>query len=206
MVRGRREGPAGRLPAASADQQAQPTNFSSGLWAAILFVSSEAMFFAALFTTYFYLRGRIPEWEPVFGHKPDWTGLPLIITIILLSSSVTMQLAVWAVQNGQQLRAKLMLTLTLVMGFAFLGGQVYEYMNLGFLPTDGIFAGVFFLLTGFHGAHVTGGALFILYCAVRTFKGQFGRQRHLALEAASIYWHFVDVVWVGLFTTIYVIG
>ncbi len=206
VVRGRREGPAGRLPAASPDQQAQPTNFTSGIWAAILFVSSEAMFFAALFTTYFYLRGRIHAWEPVFGHKPEWTGLPLIITIILLSSSVTMQLAVWAVRDGRQLRAKLMLVLTLVMGFAFLGGQVYEYATLGFLPQDGIFAGSFFLLTGFHGAHVTGGALFILYCTVRAFKNHFSQHRHLALEAASIYWHFVDVVWVGLFVTIYVIG
>lgn len=206
VVRGRREGPAARLPAAPPDHQSQSTNFSSGLWAAILFVSSEFMFFAALFTTYFYLRGRIPHWEPVFGEKPLWQGLPLAITVLLLASSVTMQLAVWAIQKNKLTAAKAWMVATLVLGFTFLGGQAYEYMHLGFLLKDGIFAGVFFLLTGLHGAHVTGGALFIVYCTIRTFKNHFGPQRHLAVEAASIYWHFVDVIWVGLFTTIYIVG
>ena len=81
-----------------------------------------------------------------------------------------------------------------------------EYTKLGFLPRDGIFAAVFFTLTGFHGAHVTGGVVFNSICFFRTLKGQFTARRHLAIEAASIYWHFVDVVWIGLFITIYIIG
>lgn len=205
IVRGRREGPAGRLPVA-VGEQTQPTNFGSGLWAAILFISSEAMFFAALFTVYFYLRGRIPEWEPIFGEKPTWAGLPLINTIVLVGSSVTMQIAVWSIQKNRQTRAKLFLLVTLLMGAAFLVGQAYEYTRLGFLPVDGIFGGVFYLLTGFHGAHVTGGVIFIALCTFRAFRGQFSARRHLAIEAASLYWHFVDVVWIGLFTTIYIIG
>ena len=206
VVRGRRTGPEGRLPVATGAHQIEETNFSSGLWAAILFVSSEAMFFAALFTVYFYLRGRIPEWEPIFGEKPSWQGFPLVNTLVLLGSSVTMQYAVWAIRAGARTRAKLLLVLTVLMGAFFLTGQGIEYTRLGFLPQDGIFGGVFFLLTGFHGAHVTGGVIFIALCTFRVFKGQFSPARHLALEAASIYWHFVDVVWVGLFTTIYIIG
>ena len=206
VVRGRREGPEGRLPTATGAHSIERTDFSSGMWATILFVSSEAMFFAALFTVYFYLRGRIPEWEPIFGEKPSWQGFPLLNTIVLLSSSVTMQYAVWSIRAGARGRAKVLLVLTVVMGAFFLTGQGIEYTRLGFLPQDGIFGGVFFLLTGFHGAHVTGGVIFIALCTFRVFKGQLGPARHLALEAASIYWHFVDVVWVGLFTTIYIVG
>lgn len=206
VVRGRREGPEGRLPAAGGAHPIEKTNFAPGIWAAILFVSSEAMFFAALFTAYFYLRGRIPDWQPIFGEKPSWQGFPLLNTVALLSSSVTMQYAVWSIRSGARARAKVLLVLTIVLGAFFLTGQGVEYTRLGFLPQDGIFAGVFFLLTGFHGAHVTGGLIFIALCTFRVFKGQFGPSRHLALEAAGIYWHFVDVVWVGLFTTIYILG
>ncbi len=206
VVKGRRVGPEGRLPVATGAHQLEDTNFSPGLWAVILFVSSEAMFFAALFTVYFYLRGRIPDWEPIFGEKPSWQGFPLVNTVILLGTSITMQYAVWAIRKGARARGKFLLVLTVVMGALFLTGQGIEYTRLGFLPQDGIFAGVFFLLTGFHGAHVTGGVIFIALCTLRVFKGQFSSTRHLALEAASIYWHFVDVVWVGLFTTIYIVG
>ena len=87
-----------------------------------------------------------------------------------------------------------------------ISGQVYEYTKLGFLPDNGIFAAVFFTLTGFHGAHVTGGILMNALVLFRATKGHFTAQRHLAVEAASIYWHFVDVVWIGLFTIIYIIG
>jgi cytochrome c oxidase subunit 3 len=205
IVRGRTDDPVDRLPTAKG-HAAQPTKFNSGMWAVIMFVSSEAMFFAALFTTYFYLRGRIPEWEPIFGEKPTWQGLPLINTVELLASSVTMQLAIFAIRKGNRSTMIRWTVLTVVLGAAFLIGQGYEYTRLGFLPRDGIFAGVFFTLTGFHGAHVTGGVVFIALCLYRSLKGQFSASRHLALEAASIYWHFVDVVWIGLFTTIYIVG
>src|SRR2546421_603405 len=167
----------------------------------------------ALFTTYFFLRSRIPAWEPIFGEKPSWTvdpilgiGLPTLNTIELLVSSVTMQFAVNAIKRGDRKGLRNWLVPTLVLGVLFLVGQGYEYTRLGFLPRDGIFAGVFFTLTGFHGAHVTGGVIFNTIVFYRTLKGQFTARRHLAVEAASIYWHFVDVVWIGLFTTIYIIG
>ena len=206
VVRGRTDDPVARLET-SESAASQPARFTHGMWAIILFVSSEAMFFAALFTTYFYLRARLPEWEPLFGvEKPSWEGLPLVNTIILVGSSVTMQLGVWAIRKGDRRRLILLLAVTAIMGAVFLAGQGYEYTRLGFLPTHGIFAATFFTLTGFHGAHVFGGVLFITLCLLRALRGQFTAERHLAVEAASIYWHFVDVVWIGLFTTIYIIG
>ena len=212
-MRGRRVEPIDRLPTNDTGLEVQPTRFSAGMWAVILFISSEAFFFGALFTTYFYLRTRIPDWEPVFGEKPTFAvdpilgiGLPTINTIELLASSLTMQLAVNAIKRGDRAGLRNWLIPTLILGILFLIGQGYEYTKLGFLPRDGIFAGVFFTLTGFHGAHVTGGVVMNTIVLFRTLKGQFSARRHLAVEAASIYWHFVDVVWIGLFTTIYIVG
>jgi cytochrome c oxidase subunit 3 len=206
VVRGRSTDPADRLPVNETGLEVQPSRFTAGMWAVILFISSEAFFFGALFTTYFYLRARVPEWEPVFGHKPGWEGLPLINTVILLASSVTMQFAVNAIKKGDRVGLRNWLIPTIVLGAIFLIGQGYEYTRLGFLPRDGIFAGVFFTLTGFHGAHVTGGVIMNSLVLFRTLKGHFTARRHLAVEAASIYWHFVDVVWIGLFVTIYIVG
>ena len=223
IVRGRRERPRERLPVNETGLDAQPVRFTSGMWAVILFVSSEAMFFGALFTAYFYLRGRVPAWEPIFERcvaahceKPAWNSttdifglmVPLVAinTIALISSSVTMQFAVNAIKRGDRRGLRNWLIPTIVLGALFLMGQGYEYTRLGFLPDNGVFAGVFFTLTGFHGAHVTGGVLMNTYVFARTLGGQFTKNRHLAVEAASIYWHFVDVVWIGLFATIYIIG
>src|SRR5438105_12145853 len=213
VVRGRSTDPLDRLPPNETGLEVQPTRFTSGMWAVILFISSEAMFFGALFTTYFFLRSRIPEWEPVFGEKPTWQvdpifgiGLPTLNTIELLLSSVTMQIAVNAIKRGDRRSLRNWLIPTIILGVMFLVGQGFEYTRLGFLPRDGIFAGVLFTLTGFHGAHVTGGVIFNTIVFYRTLRGQFTARRHLAVEAASIYWHFVDVVWIGLFTTIYIVG
>jgi len=223
IVRGRRERPRDRLPANDTGLDSQPARFSSGMWAVILFVSSETMFFGALFTAYFYLRGRVAEWEPIFQRciaahceKPAWNAqteifgitLPLVAinTILLVSSSFTMQFAVNAIKKSDRQAMVRWMIPTIVLGVLFLSGQAYEYTRLGFLPTNGVFAAVFFTLTGFHGAHVTGGVLMNMYVTLRAAKGQFTAKRHLAVEAASIYWHFVDVVWIGLFITIYVIG
>src|SRR5438046_3676357 len=212
-VRGRSTDPLDRLQPNETGLEVQPTRFTSGMWAVILFISSEAFFFIALFTTYFFLRARVPQWEPVFGEKPTWQvdpifgiGLPTLNTIELLLSSVTMQIAVNAIKRGDRRSLRNWLIPTIILGVMFLVGQGFEYTRLGFLPRDGIFAGVFFTLTGFHGAHVTGGVVFNSICLFRTAKGQFSARRHLAVEAASIYWHFVDVVWIGLFTTIYIVG
>jgi cytochrome c oxidase subunit 3 len=224
VVRGRRQTPSeARLPTNESGLETQPSRFSAGMWGIILFVSSEAMFFSALFTTYFYLRARVPAWEPIFERcvaaeceKPTWQSvthfgglavpLVLINTVVLLSSSVTMQLAVNAIKKDARRAATGWIALTVAMGAWFVLGQGYEYLTLGFLPDNSVFAAVFFTLTGFHGAHVTGGVIANALVTYRTMKGHFSARRHLFFEAASIYWHFVDIVWIGLFTTIYIVG
>jgi cytochrome c oxidase subunit 3 len=117
-----------------------------------------------------------------------------------------MQFAVNAIKRGDRSGLIRWLAPTIILGVWFISGQLYEYTKLGFLPDNSIFTAVFFTLTGFHGAHVTGGILMNTYVFIRALKGQFSARRHLAVEAASIYWHFVDVVWIGLFTIIYIIG
>ena len=222
IVRGRRERPRDRLPFNDTGLESQPGRFSHAMWACILFISSEGMFFGALFTTYFFLRARVPEWEPIFQRcaaeceKPHWSSVtdifgvqvPLVAinTVALLASSVTMQFAVNAIKKGNRDAMVRWMIPTIILGVMFLSGQGYEYTRLGFLPTNGVFAAVFFTLTGFHGAHVTGGVLMNMLVTFHAAKGQFTANRHLAVEAASIYWHFVDVVWIGLFFTIYVLG
>jgi len=224
VVRGRRQTPSeARLLENSTGMDVQPSRFGAGMWAVILFVSSEAMFFSALFTTYFYLRARIPAWEPVFQRctsaeceKPSWNSttnvfgvdLPLVAinTIVLVLSSIWMQLAVTAIKKDDRRGATFWLTVTVISGIWFISGQGYEYTHLGFLPDNGVFGAVFFTLTGFHGAHVTGGIVANALALFRTTKGHFTSRRHLFFEGASIYWHFVDVVWIGLFTTIYIVG
>jgi len=135
-------------------------------------------------------------------------GLPLVNTILLLSSSVTVHLAHTALKAGNRARLKMWLAITIVLGLAFLGFQIEEYAEayneLGLTLKSGIYGSTFFMLTGFHGAHVTIGAFMLMVMLLRAFKGHFTPQEHFGFEAASWYWHFVDVVWVGLFIFVYI--
>lgn len=139
---------------------------------------------------------------------PPW-GLPLLNTILLLASSVTVHLAHTALKAGNRQRLKMWLGITIVLGLAFLGFQIEEYVvaykELGLTLKSGIYGSTFFMLTGFHGAHVTIGALMLSVMLLRAFKGHFKPEEHFGFEAASWYWHFVDVVWVGLFIFVYII-
>jgi cytochrome c oxidase subunit III len=171
----------------------------------LLFIASEVMFFGGLFAAYFNSRAaHVGEWGPPKG-APELEILPIAlpITIILVSSSFTMQFAVWAIRRGDQRALKRWIGLTLVLGVAFLLGQLYDYSQLGFGINEGIFGTTFYTLTGFHGAHVFGGTVGLTILLARSLQGQFSGRNHIAVEAISIYWHFVDVVWIALFTTLY---
>jgi cytochrome c oxidase subunit III len=166
------------------------------------------MFFGGLFGAYFTLRTAAPEWPPP-GTPPleDWYAL--ILTAILVSSSVTMQLGVYAIRRGDQRWLVRWLAISLVLGLAFLAGQANEYRILigeGLTLSSGVFGSTFFTLTGFHGAHVAGGAAFILVVLLRARSGQFTSRYHDTVEMSSYYWHFVDVVWLGLVSTIYLLS
>ena len=174
----------------------------------LLFISSEVMFFGGLFATYFSARASFDgTWGPPPGAPElEILPLPLPITLILLTSSLTMHWAVRAIGRGDSGRMRLWLVVTLGLGILFLAGQVYDYTTLGFGISDGVYGTVFYTLTGFHGAHVFGGVVGLSILAARAGQGQFSARNHVAVEAVSYYWHFVDVVWVALFTTLYLLG
>jgi cytochrome c oxidase subunit III len=180
---------------------------SSSLLGMVLFIASEVMFFGGLFATYFNARAGVAAgaWGPPEGaHELD---LPLaaVLTAILVASSFTMQFGVWAIRRGDTGKLKLWVAITLGLGILFLAGQLYDYSQLGFGISDGVFGTVFYTLTGFHGAHVFGGAVGLAIVLARATGGQFTARNHVAVEAVSVYWHFVDVVWIGVFSTIYLL-
>ena len=179
---------------------------STPLVGMLLFIASEVMFFGGLFAAYFNARASVAagEWHPPeHGHL----DLPLaaVLTVILVASSFTMQFGVWAVRRGDVGKLKLWTAITLGLGITFLAGQLYDYSQLGFGISDGVFGTVFYTLTGFHGAHVFGGTVGLTIVLARALRGQFSARNHIAVEAVSIYWHFVDVVWIGVFSTIYLL-
>jgi cytochrome c oxidase subunit 3 len=172
----------------------------------LLFIASEVMFFGGLFATYFNARAIVGpgNWPPEGIHL----DLPLaaVLTAILVASSFTMQFGVWAVRRGDTGKLRLWTGITLGLGILFLAGQLYDYSTLGFGISDGAFGTVFYTLTGFHGAHVFGGAVGLTIILARAMRGQFSARNHVAVEAVSVYWHFVDVVWIAVFSTIYLLG
>jgi len=174
----------------------------------LLFISSEVMFFGGLFATYFSARASFADaWGPPPGAPElEILPVPLPITLILLTSSLTMHRAVRAIGRGDSGRLRLWLVVTLGLGLLFLAGQVYDYTTLGFGISDGVYGTVFYTLTGFHGAHVFGGVVGLSILTARAGQGQFSARNHVAVEAVSYYWHFVDLVWVALFTTLYLLG
>jgi cytochrome c oxidase subunit 3 len=174
----------------------------------ILFICSEVMFFAGLFAAYFNVRANAPIWPPEGNehfHVANEIALPLIITTLLIISSFTCQLGVWSIRKGDRQGLVRNIAVTLVLGVIFLIGQGYDYTQLGFTLADGTFGTTFFTLTGFHGAHVLGGVIMLSVVLYRAMAGQFSNKHHDMVEAVSLYWHFVDVVWIVLFSLLYLV-
>jgi cytochrome c oxidase subunit III len=167
-------------------------------------ILSEAMLFGALFAAYFVIRSESGEWPPRGGERPELI-LPGLNTLLLVSSSVTMQWAVRAIGRGELAAMRLGLRLTILLGTIFIVIQAYEFANSGFGLTSGVFGSTFYTLTGFHGAHVLAGLGLLSIVAIRGRRGLISAERSTAVEAVSYYWHFVDVVWLFLFSTLYVL-
>ena len=180
---------------------------SYGWYGMVFFLASEAIFFANLIASYLYLRIRatgLGEPWPPKGATLE-TGLILINTVILLSSSFPMHFAARAISKGNKRALSINLILTIILGSTFLSIQAWEYTHSDFTPSTGVFGSTFFTLTGFHGAHVTVGVLFLLVCFFRSLRGDFTKDHHFAVSAVEMYWHFVDIVWVVLFLVLYII-
>ncbi len=168
----------------------------------LLFVVSEVMFFGGLFAAYFTLKDLTQPWPP--GSMELRLGIPAIITALLISSSATAHKAEVAATNGDLKEMRRWISVTLALAGIFLAGQVLEYSELGFSISDGSFASLFFTMTGFHGAHVAAGMVMLAAATVTTSRSQ-GRWGRAHLRGAVMYWHFVDVVWIGLFVTLYIL-
>lgn len=201
-------------------------------WSMGWFIFSEVMFFAAFFGALYYARSITMPWLGDLDHKqvlwPDfgasWPNLgpagvvekfqtigpwpiPTINTALLLASGVTLTIAHHAILKDQRSKVLLWLGLTIALGFIFLGFQVYEYVHayrdLNLRLDSGIFGSTFFMLTGFHGFHVCLGAIMLTVIWFRYAKGHFNAKHHFGFEGAAWYWHFVDVVWLGLYFVVY---
>ena len=168
----------------------------------VLFLGSELMFFAALFGTYFTLRAQHPGFAPP-DIKVDSTRL--FFTSVLVASSGTMQMAVHRIKDGNRDSMRRWIWLTFVMGLVFLGGQAHEWVSLPFKISTDAYGSAFYAMTGFHGLHVTAGLLIMLVVLGRAAAGAYSAEEHAGIEVAAYYWHFVDIVWIGLFSTLFII-
>ncbi len=200
-------------------------------WSMGWFIFSEVMFFAAFFGVLFYTRvisvpdlgsgesasliwqGFESAWPTAGPHAADpfspmaaW-GIPAINTLILLTSGATLTWAHWGMMKDNRTQLKIGLLATVLLGAVFMGFQVYEYIHayseMNLKLTTGIYGSTFYMLTGFHGLHVTIGAIMLLVMLFRVMAGHFTKDHHFAFEAAAWYWHFVDVVWLFLFVVVY---
>ena len=180
------------------------SNAKMGIW---IFLSSDALFFGAFISTYLLYRGR--DSENLGGPTPDELfDIPFTsaTSFILLMSSLTMVLALAAIQRGDQRRFHIWCLATALFGLTFIGGQVFEFTEFyreGLTLNTNLFGTTFFVLTGFHGAHVTIGIIWLLSLWVRSMQGKLGTDKSEAVEIAGLYWHFVDIVWIVIFTVIY---
>lgn len=195
-------------------------------WSMGWFIFSEVMFFAAFFGALFYARQMSLPWladsdNSILwpGFKGVWPstgpaipqdfspmgawGIPALNTLILLTSGVTVTLAHHALKDNKRQQLVMWLAATVALGMIFLGFQMYEYYEAPFALKSGIYGATFFMLTGFHGFHVTLGTIMLFVILMRSIKGHFKPEHHFGFEAVAWYWHFVDVVWLILFIFVY---
>jgi cytochrome c oxidase subunit 3 len=182
-----------------------------GMMGMYIFLASEVMFFGSLFAMYFYLFGSHATWPPPppsstpeFYVSP-WP-IPTINTVVLLSSGVTCHFALDALAHNNRPRFFFLQITTIILGLGFEFGQLYEFIQAfgrGLNLTANTFASAFFTMTGFHGAHVLGGLVLLTLILYRAVRGQFDSRNHVGPAAVTLYWHFVDIVWVFLFAILY---
>ena len=170
----------------------------------LLFIASEIMLFGAFFTAYFFVRVvNGTDWPTEGLHLPVFVAG--VNTCILVTSSFTVHWALQSIKRGHRAGFLAGMVLTFLMGLAFLLTQVIEYLNVGFNTGDGAFASVFFGLTGLHGAHVAVGLSLLLMVIIRGFRGHYSPEHHHGVELPGIYWHFVDVMWIVVYTAVYLL-
>ena len=185
------------------------TGVSNNKLAIWVFLASESLFFGAFIATYFLYRGRDAQF--LKGPTPSsLLNIPFtsVTSFVLLMSSLTMVLALAAIRRGDHRRLRIWLLATAVFGMTFIAGQVYEFTEFyreGLHLSTNLFGSTFFILTGLHGAHVVVGLVWLLSLWARSMQGRLPQERAEAVEIAGLYWHFVDVVWIVIFTAVYLV-
>jgi cytochrome c oxidase subunit 3 len=170
----------------------------------LLFIISEVMVFGSFFTAYFFIRvAKGAPWPAPGTHLP--VAVAGVNTAILVSSSFTIHWAQHSIKNGNRLGLKAGMVTTFLLGCTFLFIQLNEYANIGFAPQDNAQSTVFYSLTGLHGAHVFIGLVLLLIVTIRAFRGHFSPEQHRGMEVPGIYWHFVDAMWLVVYTTVYIL-
>lgn len=175
---------------------------STSRWGMIILLLTEATLFGALFSAYFYLRFNNSQW-PLGKIEPPELLLPGIMTGALILSSVFMALAESAARKSRQGQLRLMLAIAWLLSAAFLVMQGFEYSGETFTPQTNAYGSIFFMITGLHGTHVLVGLLIALYTQVRAWLGHFNERRSVAVSNTALYWHFVDGIWLIVFTVLY---
>jgi cytochrome c oxidase subunit 3 len=169
----------------------------------LLFIISEIMIFGAFFTAYFFIRVAQGDPWPAPGTTIP-VGVAGFNTAILISSSFTLHWAETSIKRGNRFGLRAGILSTFLLGATFLFIQINEYVHLGFAPRDSAQATIFYGLTGLHGAHVCIGLILLSFATIRSFRGHYSPQQHQGLNVPGIYWHFVDIMWIVVFTTVYV--
>jgi cytochrome c oxidase subunit 3 len=170
----------------------------------LLFIVSEVMIFGAFFTAYFFIRVVQGDPWPAPGTELP-VGIAGVNTGILLSSSLTMHWALVSAKNNNRFGLKAGILTTFLLGATFLLVQINEYVHIGFAPHDAAQGSIFYGLTGLHGAHVFVGLTLLAMVTIRAFRGHFTPEKHLGVEVPGIYWHFVDIMWVVVYTSVYIL-
>lgn len=166
-----------------------------------LFILSESFLFGSLFWTYYYLRAMAPEWP---SHHPS-AALPAVNMVILLASSVVIWSGTRAIRRGNEKVLSTALLGTAMLGAAFLGITFWEWAHEDFRPWTDAYGSIFYTLTGFHALHVLGGVVLMLALFARTARHRFSADNFVAVEVGSLYWHFVDLIWLMVFATVFVV-
>jgi cytochrome c oxidase subunit III len=182
----------------------QSSRIPASVLGMLLFIASEVMLFGSFFTAYFFVRVSANQpWPPAQFELPKFVAG--VNTLILVTSSFTIHWALTAIKRGNRAGMQAGLLLTFLMGLTFLLTQAIEYARVGFAPHDQAFGTIFFGLTGLHGAHVFVGLTILGFMTIRAFRGHFSPEHHHGVEIGGIYWHFVDVMWIVVYTTVYII-
>jgi len=172
-------------------------------WGMVSLIATEATLFALLIFSYFYLRWESPLWPPEGIAQPDFTYI-IPATVLLLGSSAPVAWAERGIRQGRQRSLRVGFLAAWLMAACFMALELWEWTHLGYGPQQNAYASLFFTITGLHLLHLTAALIFSVYIQVRAWLGQFDSRHHLAVENVSLYWHFVDVVWVFVFSTVYI--